>query len=426
VRLSGARAIQIADVLAGGERFAALPSRRLTPVPLIDPDDGSAMDEALCVVMRAPRSYTGEDVVELSCHGSPALLRMVIARLRAAGARLAEPGEFTRRAFMNGRMDLTRAEAVALLVSAQTDRAARLAARALTALSSDAERLRETLLDVVAGLEVRLDFPEDDVGLSAADAAVQIRRLAASVESWGRSARQGRVVHQGLSVAIIGAPNAGKSTLLNALAGNERAIVSPTPGTTRDVVETTIALAGVPIRLLDTAGLGIARDPIEAEGIRRSLKAVDQSDVVMVVFDGSVPPDTTSLGIGESKTRVLVRSKADLPPDPAALAVDGAVAVCAIDGGGLDVLVRELETVIRQRVGADGDEAGLVASLRQLEILDALAMALRRAEVALRAAPLEVALVDLHAAFGSVSDLLGVDVGDAVLDRIFSAFCLGK
>ena len=426
MRLSGPQAIPIAEVLAGGGRLTSLPSRRLTRVALVDPDDGSPLDEALCAVMRAPQSYTGEDVVELSCHGSPALLRIVIARLRAAGARLADPGEFTRRSFMNGRMHLARAEAVALLVSARTERAARLAARALAQFGSDAERVRETLLDVVAGLEVRLDFPDEEVGRSARDAAEEMKRLVASVERWRQAAWHGRVVHDGLTLAIVGAPNAGKSTLLNALAGSDRAIVSPVPGTTRDVVEATIALAGVPIRMLDTAGLGVARDAIEAEGMRRSRKAIEESDIVILVFDGSIAPDTTALRIGEAKTRVLVRSKADLPPEPAALAITGALAVSAIEGDGVESLVRELERIIGERVGADGDEGGLVASLRQLEVLQALEGSLRRAGEALLAAPLEVALVDLHAALVSLSELLGVEVGDAVLDKVFATFCLGK
>ena len=426
MRLSGPRAIPIAEVLAGTDRLTSLASRRLTRVALFDPDDGSPLDDALCAVMREPQSYTGEDLVELSCHGSPALLRIVVARLRAAGARLADPGEFTRRAFMNGRMHLARAEAVALLVSARTDRAARLAARALTQFGADAERVRETLLDVVAGLEVRLDFPDEEVGLSAKDAAEETKRLAANVARWRQAAWHGRVVHDGLTLAIVGAPNAGKSTLLNALAGSDRAIVSPVPGTTRDVVETTIALAGVPIRMLDTAGLGFARDAIEAEGMRRSRKAIEESDIVVLVFDGSIAPDTTALLIGEAKTRVLVRSKADLPPDPAALAIEGAVAVSAIEGDGLESLVRELEAIIGERVGADGDEGGLVASLRQLDVLQALEASLRRAGESLQTTPLEIALVDLHAALASVSELLGLEVGDAVLDRVFATFCLGK
>jgi tRNA modification GTPase len=427
VRVSGPEAIRIAGALAGGgERLAALPSRRLRRVALSDPVDGAPLDEALVAVMRAPRSYTGEDVVELSCHGSPALLGAILMRLREAGARLAEPGEFTRRAFLNGRMDLARAEAVALLVSARTERAARLAVRALTALGPDVQRMREALVEVVAGLDVRLDFPEENVGLAAADAAATLARWAVTVDGWRRAGRRGRVVHAGLTIAIVGAPNAGKSTLLNALAGSDRAIVSPVPGTTRDVVETTMAIAGVPVRLLDTAGLGVARDAIEAEGMRRSRKAMDESDVVLVVFDGSEAPGETRIDVALDTPRVLVRSKADLPPHPAALALEDAVAVAAIEGRGIDALVQRLERVVGAHVGNDGDEGALVASLRQLEILDALAASLRRGADALGSEPLEVALVDLHAALAAISELLGIEVGDAVLDRVFSSFCLGK
>lgn len=375
----------------------------------MDPATGERVDQALCVVMRAPRSATGEDVVELSCHGSPALLRMVTRWLIAGGARLAEPGEFTRRAFLNGRLDLAQAEAVALLIGARSERAVALAARALAGgLSERARALREDLLDLVAGLEVTLDFPEEHAGLDV------------------EKARQGRVVHDGITVALVGPPNAGKSSLLNALLGHERAIVAPTPGTTRDVVEGTIALEGVPVRLLDTAGLDRPRDPVEAEGIRRSRRAIEESDLLLVVLDGSIEPDARVLAETENCARILVRAKSDLSPHPAAACLGEAVAVSALTGDGLDALARRLADEVGHRAASLGDEGGIVASLRQMELLDALARARASAEAALAEAPLEAALVDLRDALASASDILGIEVGDAVLDRIFSTFCLGK
>ena len=428
IRLSGPAALATAaSVLRSSVPLEELPSHTARRVAVVDPVTGARADQALCVVMRAPRSYTGEDVVELSCHGSPALLKMVMRWLIACGARLAAPGEFTRRAFLNGRLDLAQAEAVALLIGARTERAVALAARALAGgLSERVRALREDLLDAVAGLEVTLDFPDEHAGLDVEKARHVVVRLRSDAERWAADARQARVVHDGLAVALVGPPNAGKSSLLNALLGHERAIVAPTPGTTRDVVESTLAIEGVPVRLLDTAGLGRPRDPVEAEGMRRSRRAIEESDLLLVVLDGRLEPDARVLAETANRARILVRAKSDLSPHPAAAALGDAVAVSALTGDGLDALARRLGDEVGRRAAALGDEGGIVASLRQLELLDALARALAAAEEALARVPLEAALVDLREALAYASAILGIEVGDAVLDRIFSAFCLGK
>ena len=321
--MSGADAVAIvAPLLDAARPLAAFPSHALRRVGVVDPKTGERVDTALCAVMRAPRSYTGEDVVELSCHGSPALLRMIVLWLVAGGARLAAPGEFTRRAFLNGRLDLAQAEAVALMIGARTDRAVALAARALGGAFSDQVRgLQARLVDVIAGLEVTLDFPEEGVGHDVGEARATVSALRAEAERWLEAARHGRVVHGGLTVALVGPPNAGKSSLLNALVGHDRAIVSEIPGTTRDVVEAAIVLAGVPVRLLDTAGIETPRDVIEAEGIRRSRRAMDESELLLVVFDGSVEPDRRVLAETAGRPRVLVRAKSDLRAHEAAAAL---------------------------------------------------------------------------------------------------------
>ena len=426
--MSGADAVAIvAPLLGAAPPLAALPSHALRRVAIVDPKSGERVDTALCTVMRSPRSYTGEDVVELSCHGSPALLRMIVQWLVAGGARLAAPGEFTRRAFLNGRLDLAQAEAVALMIGARTDRAVALAARALAGGFSDQVRgLQARLIDVIAGLEVTLDFPEEGVGHDVESARAAVGGLRAEAERWLEAARHGRVVHGGLTVALVGPPNAGKSSLLNALMGQDRAIVSDVPGTTRDVVEGTIVLAGVPVRLLDTAGIEIPRDVIEAQGIRRSRRAIEESELLLVVLDGSVEPDRRVLGETAARPRVLVRAKSDLQAHRAAAGLPGAQPVSAVTGEGMAALRECLTREIELRAGASGDEGGIVASIRQIELLESLSAELAAAEAALADAPLEAALVDLNGALAWAGRILGVDVADAVLDRIFSAFCLGK
>jgi tRNA modification GTPase len=341
----------------------------------------------------------------------------------AHGARLAEPGEFTRRAFLNGRLELAQAEAVALLISARTERAVKLAARGVAGdLGRRLHALRDRLLDLVAGLEVTLDFPEDGVGTEPSAAASAVQALVAEIATLREGARRGRLVHEGMTVAIVGAPNAGKSSLLNALVGRERAIVSPVAGTTRDVIEATLDLGGIPVRLLDTAGIGTPRDSLEAEGMKRTRSAIDDSDLLIVVVDGTTAVPDNLLEETRNRPRLIVRSKSDLGVPPAAVATD-AIPVSALTGTGLDRLIARIE----QAVGAGSDSGDeLMASLRQIEALDALERSLVTAEQSLKDAPLEVALVDFREALTAVSALLGLDVGDAVLDRIFATFCLGK
>jgi tRNA modification GTPase len=387
------------------------------------------LDRALVAIMPAPHSYTGEDVVEISCHGSAVVLAEVLRLLVREGARLAEPGEFTRRAYLNGRMDLVQAESVALLIGARTERAARLAAREVAGSLSEAiHALREGLLDVVAGLEVALDFPEDEVGLPRTAAESRTLEMTATLRDLELRARQGRVIHDGVAVAIAGAPNVGKSSLLNALTGKNRAIVSPEAGTTRDIVESELVVGGIPVRLLDGAGLGVPRGEIDAEGMRRSRQAVQESDLVIVVLDESRAishDDRAVLEITAPCTRLVVANKSDLPRAATLEKVD--CRCSALTGAGIGEIVARLEDLVGRGGAASGDEGGIVTSLRVVEQIDQARTALERGAAAIRdRLPVEVVLIDLREALRRLDRVVGVDADDALLDRIFSTFCVGK
>lgn len=432
IRVSGARTREVVAPLlrlASGKDVGCAEPRVLHRVRVVDPVTGERIDDGLAVFMPRPRSYTGEDVVEISCHGNPVVLAEVINSLTHAGARLAEPGEFTRRAFLNGRIDLIQAEAVALLIGARTERATRLAARQLEgALSRDVAELREALVDVLAGLEVTLDFPDDAVGISRGVAAERCARIGDRLAEMVAATDRGRLIDQGLAVMLTGAPNVGKSSLLNALLARDRAIVSPAPGTTRDVIEGEIVIDGVCVRLMDGAGLANPSDALEAEGMSRSRRAVEASDLVLVVLDASRPrteADEAVLRFTADRPRRIVGNKADLPR-----ATDDGRYDClssALSAAGVAALREALAGWVRERVAMDADEGGMVASLRVREYLEGARAACGRARDGLTAAvPIEAVLVDLRDVLEALEGAQGSRVDDAILDRIFASFCVGK
>ena len=413
----------------GGREIEAARPRALHRVRVVDPQTGAQLDDALVAIMPGPDSYTGEDVVELSCHGSPVMLAEIVRKLVAGRARLAAPGEFTRRAYLNGRLDLVQAEAVALLIGARTERAARLAVRQVDgALSREVRALRELLLDLVAGLEVSLDFPEDGVGWSGEASQVRGEEIAGRLAGLLASARRGRIVDGGLTVMLAGAPNVGKSSLLNALLGRERAIVSPSPGTTRDLVDGELIIAGVAVRLIDGAGQGIPRDVIDAEGMARSRRATEESDLVLVVLDRSrarAAVDDDVLRRTAGRPRLIIESKGDLP---AVWADEDVDCVCSTRGEpGIEALQRRLAGWVEERVAGDAEEGGIVASLRVTERLEEVKSGVEGAISGLeRRMPLEAVLIDLRAALHALDETTGGQADDAILDRIFATFCVGK
>lgn len=432
VRLSGSAARAVATPLLSlsGERTLEMATPRvLHAARLIDPASGVEIDRVLVALMPAPRSYTGEDVVEISCHGSPAVLAAVVDRLVGKGARLATPGEFTRRAYLNGRLDLVQAEAVALLIGARSERAASLAARQVSGVLSTAiHRAREGLLDVVAGLEVSLDFPDDALGLSLSAAADRCGALTEEIDRISTRARHGRLVYGGLRVMLAGAPNVGKSSLLNALLGRDRAIVSPQPGTTRDLVDGELITNGVVMRLFDGAGIGLPRDPVDADGMSRARDAVRDSDLVLVVLDRSRPlaqDDHEVLRLTADRERLLIANKIDLEPAGVLAEVD--CECSALSGAGIAEVRSRLDAWAKSQTEADGDEAGVVASLRVSEEIERARRSLGAVVAGLaKRVPLEVVLVDLRQGLSALDQALGIEADDAVLDRIFATFCVGK
>ncbi|MCP9847766.1 tRNA uridine-5-carboxymethylaminomethyl(34) synthesis GTPase MnmE [Synechococcus sp. Lug-A] len=435
VRMSGPAAESIGRTLFRAPGQQVWDSHRVLYGHVVDPASGERVDEALLLLMKAPRSFTREDVVELHCHGGLIAVQRVLALVLAHGCRRAAAGEFSQRAFLNGRLDLTRAEAIGDLIAARSQRAAQLAMAGLDGgLQRRITVLREQLLDQLAELEARVDFEENLPPLDAAAVVAALTAVRQALEALVAEARQGELLRDGLRVAIVGRPNVGKSSLLNRLSRRERAIVTDTPGTTRDLLESELVLEGVPLTLLDTAGIRPTSDAVERLGIARSRAALAAADAVLLLFDL-----TTGWTDDDQELR-------DLVPDGAVLLVvgnkaDGAglatgavaqtgpgfpleVAISARTGEGCDVLV---ETLL-QRCGAT-ELQGLQVALngRQRELAAAAAAALGRSlEAAAAQLPWDFWTIDLRAAVRSLGEITGEEVSEAVLDRVFARFCIGK
>jgi len=377
-----------------------------------------------------PRSYTAEDVVEIACHGSPVLLRHCVQRACAAGARLAEPGEFTLRAFVNGRIDLPRAEAVRDLIEATTLYQARVAAQqAEGALSRRIAPLKQQLLELISLLEAGIDFAEDDVSVATQEEiAGRLAPLREGVAQLVSSFAYGKLVHEGFTLAIVGRPNVGKSSLFNRLLEQDRAIVTETAGTTRDLVSETVALEGIPVRFVDTAGVREGGELVETLGIQRSYRAMAEADLTLVVVDLSGLLDAGDFALIErarSQGRyLLVGNKCDLPR--AAQPPAPFLAVSALTGEGIAALRgRCIETLAPSgRLEQDG---GFITSVRHAQALRESLEALDRACQAVpQDTPHEMLLVDLYAALQAIDSLTGATAADDILNRIFSTFCIGK
>ena len=435
VRLSGPQAEAIGRRLFVAPGPQSWESHRVLYGHVVDPANGERVDEALLLLMRAPRSFTREDVVELHCHGGLICVQRVLELVLAAGARRAGAGEFSQRAFLNGRLDLTRAEAVSELVTARSRRAAQLAMAGLDGgLQHRIGALRERLLDQLAELEARVDFEEDLPPLDAAAVVAELEAVRGALLQLVADAQRGQLLREGLKVAIVGRPNVGKSSLLNRLSRTERAIVTDLPGTTRDLVESELVIQGVPLTLLDTAGIRATDDRVEQLGIARSRAALAAADVALLLFDleagwtaadqelrEQVPPDVPLLVVGNKADLAAGTARAGATAGPAHPA---AVCISALSGAGQE----QLEQALLRRCGHGGDQGLQVAlNRRQRDLAAAAAEALARSlEAAQQQLPWDFWTIDLRAAVRALGEITGEEVSEAVLDRVFSRFCIGK
>ena len=429
VRLSGPQARQIAEQIL---RFAEGTDWQPSPARLAELIDerGHVVDQVVATLFARPRSYTAEDVVEIACHGAPVVLRFAVARAVESGARPAEPGEFTLRAFLNGRLDLPQAEAVRDLIEATTLYQARVAAeQAGGALSRRLAPIKNQFRDLIALIEAGIDFAEDDVPVASTDEL--LARLDPVLEGVSRLAASyayGKLVHDGLALAIVGRPNVGKSSLFNRLLERDRAIVTEVPGTTRDTVSETAAIEGLPVKFIDTAGVRPSTDHVESLGIERTYEAIAAADLTLVVIDSSMPIETADTELiqhaAERGRHLVIANKCDLPPR-ATMAPDWAK-VSALSGDGIDELRLRIVEAFVPEAGVER-EAGFITSLRHEQLLrQARALLEKAREAILRGEHHDLLAVDLYGALQAIDALTGATTADDILNRIFSTFCIGK
>ncbi len=433
VRLSGDDAHRIADTLfrpASGKRVTAYEDRKLVYGGLYD-RDGNLLDLCLCTISHAPKSYTGEDTAEFQCHGSPTLLRAVLEECFRLGARQALAGEFTKRAFLNGCLELSAAEAVADLIDAESMECARNAAAQLSgAIARKTEAVYSALADVSAHYHAVLDYPDEDIeDFRLADYKARLREAERSLSALLHSFERGKLMTAGIPAAIVGRPNAGKSSLLNALLGYERAIVTDIPGTTRDTIEEKLHIGSLLLRLTDTAGIRDARDAVERLGVERSRLAMKNAELVIVVLDGSAEPENEDLELlreaERSRRAVLVLSKSDLgrwiAPPKTALPV---VVLSSRTGEGIS----ELERVIRSLFPLPEVPAGeILTNARQAETISRARESLRAALNAMEEGLTpDIVLTESETAMAALGELSGKNIREDVTARIFSRFCVGK
>lgn len=444
VRISGSDAAAVADKLfqASNKRHknhaaADFESHKVVFGKIVD-EDGCIIDEALCIPMWAPNSYTREDVVEIQSHGGSLVVRRILELALKYGARLAEPGEFTKRAFLNGRLDLSQAQSVMDIIKARTDASLRMAAGHLQGkLSSEIKQMRHDILEIIAHLEASIDFPEDDIeDIAKENAYKKISAIKMRIEDMLSTFKTGRILRDGLMTAIIGKPNVGKSSLLNALLREDRAIVTDIPGTTRDSLEEYANIGGVPIRIIDTAGIRDTEDKVEQIGVEKSVSYIEKADLILALFDGSKElsaEDEEIIELLKGKEGIILLTKQDLPQklDSSSLQaqLDGNfkyISISTKSSNGLKQL--EDEIVSRVYSGASNQaEANFISSVRQAKALedakDNLVECLHTIDMGMAE---DFIVIDVRSAWEKLGEITGDTVNEDIIDQIFSQFCIGK
>lgn len=428
IRVSGPEAFfVVSQCLPDGQDAGKFNDRHAKLTSIID-SSGGTIDEVLVTCFHGPRSYTGEDTAEIACHGGVLVVRRVLERLLEAGAEPAGAGEFSQRAFMNGKMDLTQAEAVMDLISAQTDLAMRAAHEQLQGtLGDDSEAIREEILGIAAHVEAYIDFPEEDIDTDTGNALLKrLDDASANITKLLQTAEQGRILREGVRTVIFGSPNAGKSSLLNKLLGYERAIVSDIEGTTRDTVEEVVNLQGIPVRLIDTAGMRESDDIVEAQGVQRTRAQIETADLILEVVDGTQPPlhhlDEDEV---RGKHHITVINKTDLGEHEDWVDVSG-VRISCMSGEGLEQLSDEIADELSMGAGEWGGHAVAINARHQA--------CLKRAQKALAAARemlqqemgTEFVSIELRTAMDAIGEIAGRIDTEELLGEIFSSFCIGK
>jgi tRNA modification GTPase len=438
LRISGPQALEIAQRIFRRKREGnPLLSRRFYLGEILHPTDSKVLDEVLLVYMERPKTYTREDVVEIQCHSGILILQEILQAVLACGARLAEPGEFTKRAFLNGRIDLTQAEAVIDLIQAKTQRSLEIANRQRSGrLSKEVQAAQTKILDLLALLEAAIDFPDEDLPEVSRDGiGRRIEEVREGLEVLLQTYAEGKLYREGLAVVIVGRPNVGKSSLLNSLLREERAIVTPIPGTTRDVIEETLNISGIPLRLMDTAGLRPARDLIEEEGVRRTRERLSQADLIIWVVDGSghlKTEDFEILSQIRGRKSVIAVNKNDLPlafpleelrekiPEVPLISIS---ATCS---SGIENLKDAIRRVVLEGKNESPSEV-LLSNLRHKQAIEKARKALTQALESLAAnLSAEFIAVDLQEAQAALGEIVGYHTAEDILERIFNQFCIGK
>ena len=436
VRMSGEEAVQIANRVFKGKNLEKVPSHTIHYGYIIDPANDSMIDEAMVTVLRAPKTFTREDIVEINCHGGIVVTNHILQLLLANGARMADPGEFTKRAFVNGRIDLTQAESVMDIVRAKTDKARQVAVGQLVGgLHSKINELRQNLLDTLANVEVNIDYPEYDADqVTAKQMKAASETIIAKIDKLLQSAQEGTILRNGLATAIVGQPNVGKSSLLNYLTKSDKAIVTDVAGTTRDTLEEYVSVRGVPLKLIDTAGIHDTDDKVEKIGVARSQKALEQADLVLLLIDASQElndEDRALLELTANKKRIIVLNKSDLgqkvtPEEMKTISGSEVVATSILKEDNLSSLEDLIKKLFFSGIENSQDQI-LVTNQRQVGLLNKAKQQLKDVIQAVDdEVPVDIAQIDLTGAWETLGEITGDSAPDELINALFSQFCLGK